>query len=193
MQRAEVFVTEPVIHIELAGDLPRILNIRVEGIYRNGAFRVAHRDRGCRHISGKKISQRGRVAVNATWCGWSRADGRGPRSLRSIEGELPGTAAEIELINAALANLASKAELMLSKGVGDDVREMAGDVIAAFRWRQTDMFKISDHDLRRATNRLPVHFCIWAQEQAHGFGIEFIVEVMEDLVEIIHTKQHLIG
>ena len=98
----------------------------------------------------------------------------------------------IELIHARLPELTAEAELLRPYGVGNDVRQVAGDVIAAFRGREPDALKPGNLDLWRPKNGLPAYGRVRTQEQAQGLGIEGVVEVVKDLVEVIHAHQYLI-
>src|SRR5712664_2087231 len=78
---------------------------------------------------------------------------------------------------------------------------MPSEVGTAFRRRDANLFKSrhsrrtwgSNRDVRRAMDRLSVVGGVRAQEQSQGFSIKAIVEVMEKLVEIISSEEHLIG
>src|SRR5579859_1313303 len=70
---------------------------------------------------------------------------------------------------------------------------MASNVIAAFRWRESDLLKSGDNDVGRSENRFAVVSGIRAQEKTERFGIEAVVEVVKNLVEIVHAEEHLIG
>ena len=106
----------------------------------------------------------------------------------------------IELIHTRLPELTSETELMCPHIVGNDVRQVAGDVIAAFGGRETDLLKSCPTDSRRrryndircAENGLPVNSGIRAKEQAQCSGIEAVVEIMENLVEVVDPYEHLI-
>src|ERR1700694_81069 len=99
----------------------------------------------------------------------------------------------IELIHVRLANLTSEAKLVRSPVVGDDIGRVPGEVTAAFRRRQTDLFKVPDHDVGSAANGLPVDARIGAKKQAQSFRIEAVVEVAESLVEVVGADEHLVG
>src|ERR1700694_4305088 len=99
----------------------------------------------------------------------------------------------IELIHVRLANLTSAAKLVRSPVVGDDIGRVPGEVTAAFRRCQTNLFKVPDHDVGSTENGLPVDSRIGAKEQAQCFRIETVVEVAESLVEVVGANEHLVG
>ena len=99
----------------------------------------------------------------------------------------------VELIEVRLANLTSETELVLASGVRNDVRQVPGEVAASFRRCEPDLFEIADNNVGSTVNGLPVIFRARAEEEAHGFGVEAIVEVVKELVEVIGAKEHLIG
>ena len=107
----------------------------------------------------------------------------------------------IELIHPRLPELTSETELMCPHIVGNDVRQVAGDVITAFGGRETDLLKSRSadpsrrgyYDVGRPENGLSVDSCIRTEEQAHGLGVKAVVEVVEDLVEVVDAYEHLIG
>ncbi len=81
---------------------------------------------------------------------------------------------------------------MFPHGVGNDVRQMAGDVIAAFRGRDSYLIEPTNRNVRRPKDRLAVHCCIGAQEQTQGFGIDVVLGIMKYLVEIADPKENLV-
>ena len=106
----------------------------------------------------------------------------------------------IKLIQVRLPDLTSEAELMFPHVIGNDVRYMPSEVASPFGRRQPNLFKStgsafgrrSDDDVRSAQDGLPVIGRIRTQEYAHGLGIEAVVEVMKELIEIVGAEQYLI-
>src|ERR1700732_5631795 len=92
-----------------------------------------------------------------------------------------------------LADFTSKAKLVRSPVVGDDIRCVPRQVAAAFRRRESYLLKPRDINVRGAEYGLPVDSRIGAQEQAQCFRIETVVEVAESLVEVVGANEHLVG
>src|SRR5262249_57509910 len=92
-----------------------------------------------------------------------------------------------------LGEVSWEPEVVLGDKVGNNVSQVAGDVIAAFRRRESDLLKATDSDIRSTQNRLAVIGCIRAQEKAQGFGVEAIVEIVKDLVEVVDAYDHLVS
>src|SRR5262249_7386010 len=99
----------------------------------------------------------------------------------------------VELVYMRLAKLGSKPQLVLAHGVGNNVCQMAGNVIAALRRSEPDLLKAyrsrctplgpGNDDVWRSQNGFPVDCCSRAQEQAHGSSVETVIEIVKDLVE----------
>src|SRR5438477_11154009 len=70
---------------------------------------------------------------------------------------------------------------------------MAGDIVAPFRWRESDLLKPGDDNVGSSENWFAIVGGIRTQEEAERFGIEAVVEVVKDLVEIVHAEKHLVG
>jgi len=70
---------------------------------------------------------------------------------------------------------------------------MPGDVVTALRSRDSHLLEAADGDVGRAQNWLPVNQRIRAQIKAVSCGIEAVVGVVKNLVEVIHAKQKLVG
>src|SRR5215471_19570408 len=100
---------------------------------------------------------------------------------------------KVKLIQMSLAILATKTELVFAGVIGDNVGDHAGDVIATFGWRNADLLKATDANVRCA-KKFWRNRCIRAQEQLR-IGVRVIVGhgVAEHLIEVIHSDQHLIG
>src|SRR5215469_15682717 len=116
-----------------------------------------------------------------------------PRALRAVKNELSRGSAEVKLVYAALTKLTTEAELMGALDVGNNVGDMAGDVVAAFGRRNPHTVEIADDDLRRSQNRFAVDSRIGAQIQAQGLHVEAVVRVVKDLVEIADARKQLIA
>src|SRR5207249_11892813 len=58
--------------------------------------------------------------------------------------------------------------------------------------RDSHLFKPRNRNAGRAQDGLPVNERIRACEEAHGVGIEAVIGVVEDLIEIIDPKQELV-
>ncbi len=71
----------------------------------------------------------------------------------------------IELVHVRLADFGPETQLVLSRDKGNDVRQVAGDVIAAFRRGQPDLLKPRDGDVGSPQNGLAVNGGIRAEEQ----------------------------
>src|SRR5690349_10831761 len=107
----------------------------------------------------------------------------------------------IELIQFSMAVFGSEPELVLSDAVGNDVGKVQGQVASALGWSQTNLFKSPgsalgrrcDDDIGSAVDGLSVGGGVWAKEYSHGLGIEAIVVVVEQLVEVAGAKKELIG
>src|ERR1700687_115389 len=100
---------------------------------------------------------------------------------------------EVEFVDVPLAHFAAETELVLAEVVGNDIGEHAGNVVAAFRRRNADLFKPADGDIGSTQNRLIVNQCVGAEIQTEGMSVEAVVGVVEGLVEIVHAKQKLVG
>src|SRR5712692_10767387 len=164
MQRAKVFIAETEIQVQLLGKLPGILEIQVVSIHLNKAFRISHSNSGGRYVAGKKVGQRRGIRITPD--GRSRGNtSRVPWPLCSIEGELSSPTAVIELVHVRLADLSPETELVFPHGVGDDVGQMAGDVVAALRRRESDLLKPGNGDVRGTEDGLAVVSRVRDQEQ----------------------------
>ena len=82
---------------------------------------------------------------------------------------------------------------MRSSDVGDDVRQMAGDIVAAFWRRNAHVIEIADKDRGGALNRLAIDSRIRAQVEAQSIHVETVVGVVKDLIEIADAGQQLVG
>src|SRR5262249_26198891 len=111
--------------------------------------------------------------------------------------ELAGTAAMVKLIQVSLSNLNAITQRMRADVLRNHVRDVPGQVVAAFRRCQADLLKRpaarANDDVRRAKNILTLISSIRTQEDAHALCVETVVEVMENLIEVIGSKQKLIG
>src|SRR5262249_2473821 len=184
MERTEILIAKAQVYVELPGELPLILEVEVVSVYLNKTLWISHSNCRRRDIAGEEVSERLRGCIDTVVRPWT---------LSAVKDKFSSSTARIELIHAGLTKLASEARLVLTNNVGNNVREVAGDVIAAFRRGESDLFKASDSDVWSAQDRLAVIGGIGAQEQAQGFGIEAIVEIVKDLIEVIDADQHLIG
>ena len=98
----------------------------------------------------------------------------------------------IELIQMRLAKLGPEAVLVLSTSIGNDIGEMISQIASAFGRSQANLLKPCDPDIWSSEDRLSVIGSIRAEEQAQGLGIEAVVVVVEELVEVACTKEELI-
>ena len=99
----------------------------------------------------------------------------------------------IKLVEVRLANLASEAQLVRACGVGDDIGYVEGEVTASFRIRETSLLEALNPYVWSPRNLLAFVGCVWTEEQPHILGIKAAVEVVEKLVEIVCTSEHLVG
>ena len=72
-----------------------------------------------------------------------------PRAPCSIEDELSQRLTEVELIDMPLTHFTAEAELVLADVIGDDIGQHSGDVVAAFRRCNSDLFEARDLDIWR--------------------------------------------
>src|SRR5439155_7423074 len=160
MQRPEVFIPQPQVHVQFSGHLPGILTEKVKAIHPNVTFRISHRDGGRRYVTGKKVGQ------SARWIG-AGACAR-PRRSRKRPGKVKASqrAAEIKLVHSRVAYLPAEPELVFPYVVGKNVCQHSCDVIAPFRWCDPDLLKPGDGNVRRSRNWLSVDERVRAQEQA---------------------------
>src|SRR3974390_462440 len=98
----------------------------------------------------------------------------------------------IEGVNTALTEFATKAELMSAAGVGKNISEVPSHVVTAFRRGKTDLFEPADDYVGSAGNWVPSDGRVWTQEKPQCLGIEAVVEVAENLIEIVHAGQQLV-
>src|SRR5260370_324245 len=91
------------------------------------------------------------------------------------------------------ANLRSITQLMSSPAVGDDVCDVPSEVAPALRRGQASLLKPRNSKIWSTEDGLSVIRRVRAQEQAQGLGIKAAVIVVEDLVEVVGTKEKLIG
>ncbi len=94
----------------------------------------------------------------------------------------------VELFQLSSAEFATEPELMLAHGVGGDVGEMSGDVLATFRGRQADTIEAGNLNVRRTGQVEPV-----VKVQTVTAELKVGVEVAEDLPEIVHACEQLVG
>ena len=100
---------------------------------------------------------------------------------------------EVEFVNVSLPHLAAETELVLAHVVRHDVGQHAGNVVAPGRISDSHLFKPANRNARRPENGLTVNERVLTGEQAHGVHIEAVIGIIKRLVEIIHTKQNLVG
>src|SRR5229473_4809172 len=97
----------------------------------------------------------------------------------------------IELFQLRAPELAAETVLMFSNGVGHHVSQMPRHILPAFRWRLAYSVKSTDLNIRRAGQ--PGRVKVWRQNQPVLGHHEPAVEVAEDLPEVIHASQYLVG
>ena len=106
-----------------------------------------------------------------------------PRPLRAIKEKAPQCLAMVELVYLCLPIFSSKAVLVLAHNVGERVRHVAGDVVAACRRCQTGLVETTDNEMRRSSKS-----CARTEVETKRLCIKAGVEIMEDLVERIHSQ-----
>src|SRR5271165_822717 len=99
----------------------------------------------------------------------------------------------VELVHSPVAELAAEPELVLARAPRQNVGNVAGCVIAAFRRGDTNLVESTDDDVGRPKNGLAADQRVRAQKQPEGRGIEGVVGVVEELVEGADPKQDLVG
>ncbi len=86
---------------------------------------------------------------------------------------------------------------MSAVGLGNDIRNVPSQVVAAFRWGQANLLKAAavrtDDDVGSAIDVLAFVDCVRAEEYAHCLRVETVVEIAKDLVEVVRPKQQLVG
>src|SRR5438309_11231813 len=151
MERAEILVARAEIQVQSPRRLPGVLEVQIEGVHPDKAFRIPHRygraalglgrraDRYCatRNVPSQEVGQSCGGGIRG--CGPACAST--VRSSRAVEYELPRPTAVIKLIHARLAELTSESQLMSAGVVRNDVRQVARNVMAALRRRQPDLLK----------------------------------------------------
>src|SRR6266481_7287466 len=206
---AKVLVAQAIAKVEFPGDLPGILDVRVEGVDMDKALRVTNGNCGaagkgigvvecvtCRNVTREKVRKR---FCQRSFCCSDRISC--PGAGGTVKDELSSSAAMIELIEFPVAKFGSETELMFPNGIGDDVGEVQCQIASALGRSQANLFKSPrtalgrrrDDDIGSPVDGLPVVGSIRAEEYAHGPGIEAIVVVVEELVKIASTKKELIG
>ncbi len=77
--------------------------------------------------------------------------------------------------------------------MGNDVRDVPSEVAPPL-WRgQASILKPLNSKIRSTVDGLTVYGSVWAEEQSQGLGNKAAVVVVEDLVEVVGTKEKLIG
>ncbi len=183
--RTKELIAKAIVKVQLLANLPGILEVSIESIDVHKAFGIPHRDGRERHVAGKKVGQR--------FCEGVQSCAICPRSLSSVESESSRSTAVIELIELRPANLRSITQLMSSPAVGDDVCDVPSEVAPALRRGQASLLKPRNSKIWSTEDGLSVIRRVRAQEQAQGLGIKAAVIVVEDLVEVVGTKEKLIG
>src|SRR5438045_1051271 len=92
-----------------------------------------------------------------------------------------------------LTEFTSETVLMFAAAIGNDIREVIGEVAAALRRSQANLLEPRNANVWRSEDRLSVIGSIRAKEQAQGLGIEAVVVVVEKLVEVACAKEKLVG
>src|ERR1700761_6622198 len=92
----------------------------------------------------------------------------------------------VELVDLCLAVFATEAYLMPPEAPGKGLVQVAGDVVAAFRWGLADDFEAADVDIGRVRIRR-------VGNEAERVHIETGLLVIEYLVEVVHTDVDLVG
>src|SRR5216683_3879247 len=207
---AKILVAQAVTNVEPPSELPGILNVRVKGVDVHKAFRITNsngRAAGKVVGNGMEVVASGNIAgeeVGQSLCYRGFRCGHritSPRAGGTVEDELSCSAAMIELIEFPVAEFGSVAELVLSDTVGNDVGKVQGKVASALGRRQTNLFKSTgaalgrrrDDDIGSAVDGLPMGGGVRTKEYSHGLGVEAIVVVVEELVEVAGAKKELIG
>src|SRR5579859_3284664 len=167
--RPEVFVAQAVINIQLFGDLPRILEVSIEGVHAHKAFRVSNGNGGTADIAGAVVEGIARRHIACEEIG-QRTEERivsarraaSPRASSAVEYELTSPTAMVKLIDGGPTDFRSVTQLVRPHSVGHDVGYVPGEVAATFRRRKTNLFKSSgasagggrNDDIRSAQNGL---------------------------------------
>ena len=73
--------------------------------------------------------------------------------------------------------------------VGNDVGQMARNVVAAFGRCDANLVKTADCDVGSPLNGLPVLGCVRAQKQTQILHVETIVRIMKDLIEVADAEE----
>src|SRR5215831_17699032 len=96
-----------------------------------------------------------------------------------------------------LSYFAAVTQLMRSEALGNDVRNVPGKVIAAFRRSQANLLKAAtartDDDIRSAVDVLTLVDRIGAKKDPHGLRVEAVVEVAKNLIEVVGSEEQLVG
>lgn len=147
---AKVLVAQAIAKTEFPGDLPGILDVRVEGVDMDPAFRVTDGNCGAagkaivdvegvaarRDVTSEKVRKR---FCQRSFCCSERISS--PRAGGTVKDELSSSAAMIELIEFPVAVFGSETELMFPDGIGDDIGEVQCQIAAAFGRSQANLFK----------------------------------------------------
>ena len=130
---AKVLVAQAIAKVEFPGNLPGILDVRVEGVDMDPAFRVTDGNCGAagkaivdvegvaarRDVTSEKVRKR---FCQRSFCCSDRISC--PGAGGTVKDELSSSAAMIELIEFPVAKFGSETELMFPNGIGDDVGEV---------------------------------------------------------------------
>src|SRR5277367_3989929 len=92
-----------------------------------------------------------------------------------------------------LTEFSTKAELMLPNVIGNDIRQHAGNIVATFRRRDSDLLKSADRDVGSAEDWLIVNQRVGTQIESQRVCIKAVIGVVESLIEVIHAEQNLVG
>ena len=106
-----------------------------------------------------------------------------PRPLRPIKEKAPQRLAMVELVYLRLPIFSSEAVLVLAHDEGKRIRHVAGDVVAPRRRCQTGLVETTDNEMRRSSKS-----CAGTDVETKRLCIKAVVEIMEDLVERIHSQ-----
>ena len=179
---------KPKFRFSLRRNLPLVLREKVEPVRYDMAFRDLPRrsrmwSRRRQENRPGQLSQRRSNRPVAQYP---------PRSLRSVKREGSRRTPEVKLVHPALANFAAEAQLMLASSVGNDVSQMAGDVVAPFRRRDTHLIESEMAMFGAPRMGLPFFVAPGLRYNPRALVLKRVVRVVEDLIEVTDAKKNLI-
>src|SRR5580704_10721130 len=146
MYRALIFIAQTEVQVQVPRNLPGILRKEVEAVHQYFPLLVAAHDRGLVDETGHEVSQSNDIGIHG-----GVIEQAAPRPLRAGEIERASATCGVEGIDARLAYLSPKTQLVLPGGVGKRVGEMAGYIVAAGIWREPGALKSGNGNERSAS------------------------------------------